>query len=328
MLGWIHGEIDRSVARASRPLGLLYADGFGAGLDARVAGVRDYVGPAPVVEVEWGRPRELSGLRVRTGRFPSPAARYLPPESRTGIVEEWRPSGSAPLCLVLAATGEEGLGRRRGLAVYLAAHGVGSLLLENPYYGVRRPRGQRGPLLRTVADQFAMNLATTEEAASLLRTFHEEGRLVGVTGYSQGGMMAAFGAAVSDFPVVVVPRGAARAAGPVFTDSALSRAMDWGALAAEAGSLEAARRRFLEALEPVRVDRFPPPREPRLAILVSSRDDGYVPPAEAEALHRHWAGSELRWVGGGHLTGVLLHHREHRRAILDAFERARGGRGT
>ncbi len=321
----LHTHLDRALARLASPLGKLYAHGFGDDLDARVGGVRDYVGPSATADLRWGRSRRVLGVTVRAGHFLSPAAPYLPPESRDGIVEAWMPRPDAPVCLVLAATAEESFGRRRPFARWLATHGVGAVLLENPFYGARRPAGQRGPYLRTVADQFAMNLATVEEAATLLRTFHEEGHVVGVTGYSQGGVMAAFAAAVSDFSLAVVPRGAARAAAPVFTESALSQAIHWEALAREAGGLEAARSRFLASLEPVRVDRYPPPRDPKRAIVVASRDDGFIPAAEAEALHRHWQGAELRWTEGGHLTGLVLHHDVHRRAILDAFGRTPTG---
>ena len=316
-----HRRVDRVLARLSLPAGRLYPDGFGAGLEARVAAVRDYEGAAEPVEIRWSRPRRLLGVTVRGGRFRSPAADVLPPESRQAHVERWIPDRRAPVLLVLAATAEEGVARRRPFARWLASRGVGAVLLENPFYGARRPEGQRGPILRTVADQFAMNLATVQEASALLRTFHEDGLEVGVTGYSQGGVMAAFAAAVSDFPVAAIPRGAARASEPIFTSGALSRQMRWDVLAREAGGLAAAKERFAAALAPVRLDRYPTPRDPSRAILVACRHDGFIPAEEAEALHRWWEGSELRWVDGGHLTGLVLHHHVHRRAVLDAFGR-------
>ena len=317
----VHATIDGTLARLTLPFAQLYADGFGEDLDARVEAVRDYRGPAPTVDIAWGSARTLLGVRVRRGTFRSPAAAYLPRESRDAVVEQWLPAGARAQCLILATTAEEFLVRRRPLAAWLARHRIGSVLLENPFYGERRPAGQRGPALRTVATQFAMNLATVEEAASLLRTLHLDGWEVGATGYSQGGVMSAFGAAVSDFPVAVVPRGAARAAAPIFTEGVLTRAIRWRTLAREAGSRGAAEARFREALEPVRVDRYPAPHDPSRAILVASRHDGFIPPEEAEALHAHWPGSELRWVEGGHLTGLVLHHQVHRRALLDAFGR-------
>lgn len=67
------------------------------------------------------------------------------------------------------------------------------------------------------------------------------------------------------------------------------------------------------------MDRYAPPLDPSRAILVSCRHDGFIPAEEAEALHAHWAGSEIRWVEGGHFTGLVLRHEAHRRALLDAF---------
>jgi hypothetical protein len=46
-----------------------------------------------------------------------------------------------PLCIQLAATGDQGLWkRRRFIAQPLLAQGIGSLILENAYYGSRRPK--------------------------------------------------------------------------------------------------------------------------------------------------------------------------------------------
>lgn len=321
----MHARFDRALARLTSPLGLLYPQGFGADLDTRVAQVRAHVADDAVVDIEWTRPRRRLGIEVRSGSFRSPAAAALPAQSARAQVEHWRLTRASPTCLILAATAEEGTMRRRPLARWLASQGIASLILENPFYGARRPSGQRGPLLRTVADQFAMNLATVVEACALLRTFHLQGCDVGVTGYSQGGVMAAFAGALSPFSVALVPRGAACSVEPVFTAEALSQSMHWDVLAREAGGIDAARRRFAEALTAVRLDRHPPPHDPARAILVSSRDDGFIPPREAERLHAHWPGSELRWTQGGHITGLVLHHGVHRKALLDAFARAPAG---
>lgn len=312
------------MARLAAPLGKLYPEGFGRDLELAVQRVKSFaISGAPVV-VSWSPTRTVFGVPVRQGRFESPAASYLPPESRFGLVEHWSAGARAPVCLVLASTAEEGFARRRPLARFLVSRGLSVVLVENAFYGTRRPLGQRGPMLRTVADQFAMNTATVEEACGLLRTFHEEGVEVGVTGFSQGGVMAAFAAALSNFAIAAVPRGAARASQPIFTEGALSDTIRWDVLAREAGSKKAARARFDEALSWVRLDLQPAPRDPRSAILVAGEHDGYIPAAEAEALHRHWPGSELRWTRGGHLTGLVLHHAVHRRALIDAFARRRG----
>lgn len=320
----VYALIDQAFARATTPARRLYADGFGDRdrLDSLVCGVRELgAEPPEPIELCWSRPRSSLGISVSRGYGESPAAAILPDESRDVLLERWLPRDDAPHCLILATTGEEGFANRRLLALWLARKGIASVIVENPYYGARRPKGQLGAAVRTVADQFAMNLATVMEIRSLLFGFVARDLDVGATGFSQGGMMAAFGAALSAFPVAVTPRGAACRAKSVFTRAALATTMRWDVLAAEAGSREAAERYFAECLEPVRVDRLPPPVAPRKAILVASRHDGFIPPAEAEALHAAWPGSELRWLSAGHVTGLVLRHPTHRRAILDAFAR-------
>lgn len=318
----VHAFIDRMFAKAMTPSRRLYADGFGerGRLESLVAGVRDVHEESVIpIEVQWGTPKSFGGTKIRRGELLSPAADVLPDGVQQVYLEEWTPHPDAPRCILLATTGEEGFMARRPLARWLAGQGIGSVILENAYYGQRRPKGQLGPAVRTVADQFAMNLATVVELRSLLAHFAEQELSVGATGFSQGGMMAAFGAALSDFPVSVSPRGAACAAEAVFTSAALTTTMRWDVLAVEAGSMESAREYFAECLEPVRLDRLPAPVAPERAILVASRNDGFIPPAEALALHEVWKGSELRWLNAGHVTGLVLQNRAHRRAIVDSF---------
>lgn len=304
----------------------LYADGWGdrRELDAMVAEMADGAlgREQPELSMVWtDRVPSRLGPTVSRGWFTSPRADDLPARSERGVVELMTPPGDdrPPLCILLAATGEEGFWFRRVFARKLVEEGLATLLLENPFYGARRPKGQRGPLVRTVRDQFAMNIATTQEARALLAWARREGYpRVGISGYSQGGIMAAFAAALSPAPVAVVPRGAGNSARPIFTHAALSRRISWPVLARELGSLSAAKDYFEACLAPVEVARYPAPVAPEAAILVSARNDGFVPPPEAEALHQHWPGSEIRWLSTSHILGAA-HMRPHQRAILDAF---------
>lgn len=311
----------------------LYPDGFGD-LDAlerlvdRVRGYDRAVEPLPL-DVRWEGPARAparDGVLVRPGRFRSPAADILPPASADGRFELWLPPGTGaaerpPVAVLLAATGEEGFGMRRGLARRLAAAGIGALMLENPFYGARRPPGQRMGLLRTVQDQFAMNCATVDEAVALMAWLRARGHArVGASGYSQGGMMAAFAGALSSAAVAVVPRAAGRAAAPIFTENALSRRFAWDRLARPFGDAELARQHFARCLQAVDVGRFAPPIDPSLCVLVAARHDRFVTPDQALALHRHWPGAELRWLAAGHLTGALRTG-DHFGAIACAFDR-------
>jgi hypothetical protein len=333
MLPTLHRLADLAMVSAV-PGARLYADGFGdrEALEEMVDHIRSRAISEPVatIDVRWDGPEQRRGAVLsRRGRFDSPLAARMPSESQEAVFELIEPRGPTsagprgarpPVCLLLAATGEEGFFLRRRFALGLAESGYGSLLLENPFYGARRPRGQLGPVLRTVEAQFAMNLATVAEARALLRWLVDRGHPgIGVSGYSQGGIMAAFAASLSDFPVAVVPRGAGSAAGPIFTNAALSRRIHWPRLASEMRGVDAARAYFLDCLEPVQVARFPPPLHPEAAVIINARGDGFVPPAEARALHAHWPGSQLRWIRSSHVIASVLHGRPQRRAILDAF---------
>lgn len=63
--------------------------------------------------------------------------------------------------------------RRRSLAHDLLADGIGTLILEGPYYNLRRPPGQMGSKVAAVADLVRLGAATIVEAlwlAALLRS--------------------------------------------------------------------------------------------------------------------------------------------------------------
>lgn len=322
----VHGAADELLTRAvGGPK--LFSGGFGAleELDMLVEVIRNYDAqlPAPIPDIAWDEPTIRGRAEVRRGTFESPASPLLPEPTRRARVELHLPrrGSTERVCLLLAATGEEGFTLRRRVVGDLLREHIGALLLENPFYGSRRPRGQRLSLLRTVRDQFAMNTATVDEARALLRWLAAQGYRPGASGYSQGGMMTAFAAALSDFPVAAVPCAAGLRAAPVFTEHALARRFDWNALARSFPSEAHAREHFARCLEPVDVGRFPSPTHPSSAILVGARFDGYIPEHEVAALHRHWTGAELRWVETGHLTGALLFKQVQVRAIVDAFER-------
>ncbi len=323
----LHRLADDAFGQAFRA-GVLYRQGFGdrALLERLVTSVRSYVREQPLGEVRmtWsGRSRGVLGADVRVGTFVSPAPTPLPEESRLGHVELWTPQHGArgAMCLVLAASGEEGFLRRRAFVRRLLDAGIAALLLENPFYGLRRPAGQHGPALRTVADQFAMNTATVDEARALLGWIRDEGYFPGVTGFSQGGFMAAFAAALVDFPVVAVPRGVGTSAVPVFTRSALSHGVRWKTLAAESGNEAQARADLAKYLAAVDLTQHAPPVAPELATILVARHDRFVPPEDGEALHRHWPGSRLAWSEAGHVTSLFLDGKEHARVVVEAFDR-------
>ncbi len=328
----IHSFADHALTFALK-LGLLYRDGFGdrAVLEHVVRSIETFTPARPAGDVVMryaGPAKTVRGGEIRLASFESPAPTPMPAECRTARVQIWTPARepNGAMCILLASTGDEGFRWREGLARRLLAQGIGSVILENPFYGSRRPHGQRGPVLRTVLDQFAMNTAMVDEARALLGWIRDAGRVAGVTGYSQGGFMAAFAAAFVDFPVVVVPRAAGTQAAPVLTEWALRRAVHWPSLARESGSVDKARAELARHLGVVDLTRFPAPVAPELATVLVARHDRVFPEHTGRALHAHWRGSELVVSNASHVTSALLNDDVHVGAVVAAFRRARGFR--
>lgn len=277
-------------------------------------------------EVTLSAQRREGRFLVQEGRFPSPAAvGPLPASSAEARFQLLLPPDAGPrppVCVFLAASGDHGYGLRRFLARPLVSQGMGALLLENPFYGSRRPPGQQGEAVRTVAEMLLMFRATAVEAVALLGWLLARGHpKVGISGYSMGGSMAAYSAALFPLPAAVIPLAVAHSASPVFTQGVLSALPDWEALGRTCGGKDAARQRLAEVLEGLAITQLPPLSNPRRAIIVAARQDGFVPSASTLRLLQHWRGAELRYVRGGHVSGLLAGRRIITRAVLDAFSR-------
>jgi pimeloyl-ACP methyl ester carboxylesterase len=290
----------------------------------------DTFGPPAPIDVHFrpGR-RRIDGLHVFEGFFESPDMGLpLPPESRTAYFQLVLPRGAfngqlPPVCIHLAGSGDATYTGRRILSAPLArSKGIGALILQNPYYGERKPADQYGTKLNRVTDQFLMNIATIEEARSLLRWLREDGYpYVGITGYSMGGYVSALTAQLTDFPIAAIPCAAGNTVIDPVVFSPLSRIYDWEQLQRELDEEMSARELMAEIMGRFAIDRHGDLKHPELAVLLGSIRDEFIPPGEVVALHNHWSGSELRWIDAGHTTGWALHGEEIRDAIATAFRR-------
>jgi pimeloyl-ACP methyl ester carboxylesterase len=308
--------LDRLYARFSNRL-LFFKDGWGdlARLrELRQAGVRT---AAPrFLTVRWEETEEAGTAVLRRGRFTSPYEDLpLPAESREAYLE------LVPVCLHFAATGDEGFSRRRlALALPLLASGIGSLILENPYYGRRRPPDQHRKMLNRFSDLWAMGGAAVAEGRGLLAWLRQEGHTrLGVCGISMGGSMAAQVAALEPGPVAMVGCVTAHSASAVFTEGILSRYLAWDTLEGQLDGQGGAVALMRELLAITDIRGLPPLKCPSAAFLVAAADDAYVPSASARLLHDHWPGSTLRWLRGGHVGAFLFHRPAFLVAIRDAF---------
>jgi len=283
-------------------------------------------GPPGSVEVRWTRRSREGALVVQDGEFASPVdTSMLPAEAHTGHVRLVLPREGyrGAICVQLAATSDEGFQRRHvALAVPLAERGVASLILENPYYGARRPAHQAGPDLQHFVDLLAMARTCVEEARALVGWLVREGfGPIVLHGVSMGGQLAVLTAQLLEVPVAVAPCIAPHNGAAVYNEGLLTTCCAWDVLAGPMGSVEAAKAHMREAFAYTDVRRFPRPLRPDAVVVVGARRDAFVPPESAEIIHGHLPGSTLRWLEAGHVGAFLLYRRAFMAAIVDALGR-------
>lgn len=303
--------LDRTYSRLARVP--FFEDGWGDLIPLR------WQDPSDPIDVEWAEVKHSKRETLREGVFTSPHAPHMPKVSKRARFLLVTPPGPmrGPAVVHMAATGDEGYQRRLlSMARPLLKRGVSSAILENPYYGARRPAGQTGAGIRTVGDLLHMGTGSVREGAALVEWLATKGfGPVGVTGVSMGGQMAATVTALVDRPIASVPCLPSHSATVVFCEGLLSKGVVWRALGP---TEQAARRRLRVLLEDTDIRGLPAPRAPRASILFGARLDRYVPGYSTTALHRHWGGSELHWLRGGHVHSFIA----HRRKFMDGIVRA------
>jgi hypothetical protein len=300
-----------------------FADGWGDRMLCDAIAPETLFGrPIPAIRMKVGASKRAFGGVLVDGSFDSPEER-LPECSRLARVRLLLPEGEPRgVAVHLAASGDQGFAVRLRFAAPLLERGLGAVVLENPFYGDRRPQNQIGPAVRSVSDLHLMGAATFQEGRALLRWLREglHVPLVGVTGYSMGGQMAAMVGASVPFPCAAVPVAPTCSPDSVLENELIRHVAHWAALAGEGEDAEAARRGLCALLARFSVTALPPPRCPEAAIVVGTAQDGIVPPSEMRCIAEHW-GSELRWLDAGHVSAVIRHQGDMRRALSDAFDR-------
>ncbi|XP_061541437.1 protein ABHD18 isoform X6 [Phycodurus eques] len=139
---------------------------------------------------------------IHDGVFTSPLEHLVPGilpteavKARFQFIVPKRWQSNRPVCIHLAGTGDHFFWRRRTLMArpMVKEAGMASLLLENPYYGYRKPKDQLRSCLKNVSDLFVMGGALILESSVLLHWLETEGYSpVGMTGISMGGYADSF----------------------------------------------------------------------------------------------------------------------------------------
>uniref|UniRef100_A0A8D8ZUF8 Protein ABHD18 n=2 Tax=Cacopsylla melanoneura TaxID=428564 RepID=A0A8D8ZUF8_9HEMI len=382
--------------------------------------------------VNIDKKEETNEYKLLEGHFISPFGQYLPDlvpdESKKAyfqvlIPKAWETDKSnyRPMVIHMAGTGDHYFWRRRNLIAkpLLKESNIGSIILENPFYGHRKPAKQVASILHNVSDIFVMGGCLMLEALVLFHWCEREGfGPLGVTGLSMGGHMASLAATNWPKPLVLVPCLSWSTASGVFTEGVLSGAIPWDLLedqyrrehtfkdeiekmmtlidgdAYRAGEhfartypsslismgenisppstptpttpatpspnvdLMTSQERhnllasihnklglltewtsgntdlnvktregfhFMRGImnQCTHLANFDTPVDTSLIISVCAKDDGYVPQEGVMDLRDIWPGCEVRYIDGGHVLAFVLHQKDFRNAIRDAFNRAR-----
>ncbi|HUS66395.1 MAG TPA: hypothetical protein VMZ28_17780 [Kofleriaceae bacterium] len=255
-------------------------------------------GAASVADASWP-----SRYRATYPGYQEDLARYAANATARARIYRGEGDGRAVVvCLHGWGAGRPWLDERAFLVPYLLRIGLDVALLQLPFHGQRTPvqAPRSGSLFLTshlVRTNEAFGQAIHDARALTLALRARGAPSVGVLGMSLGAYVGALWSGLDD---------------DLAFAGALIPAVSLGALWWSHGEGMPARRRAErsgvdeQALAEVFAVHAPLARPSRLArerhFIAASRGDRITPPAQAEALWRHWGEPEMVWMAGGHLA--------------------------
>lgn len=305
------------------------------------------------VTKEW----TTSSHRYVQGSFESPVVnalrRYAPTALEHGFPREChqchfemvmpadaaRATGGA--VVQLAGTGDHFFWRRRTfIANDLATdHGITSIIIENPYYGQRKPKGQMGSSIRYITDLMLIGFGCMAETSVVLRYARAMGiqGKMGITGISLGGFNAAIAASGYDGEAYMALCVAPSQASEVFTEGVLADSVGWPALDAQKqevvrmlsehipftrypGDTRGIVTAVLDDVAALSV--YPQPVRTDAIVTVAARHDAYIPLQNQLSISNVYPGCEVREVDGGHVTAIAMGWKCFQAAIVAAQRKA------
>jgi len=313
--------------------------------------------PASVITIDKEESQDDAVLL--TGQFPTPILNYLEPDSiphevQTAHFQAVLPRSSLsrsdpvrPLVLQYAGTGDHFYWRRRSLMAgpMVKEREIGSILIENPYYGLRKPRKQLRSSLFYVSDLFVMGAALILESQVLLAWARQEGYSPLVLhGISMGGHMAGLSAAACHDHVGLVPCLAATSGSVTFCQGVMSKAINWKQLEDQLASdnlystdvwplvhspepyqppdsLTASF--FMRCLmdECTHIANYSPPVDTELVEMVMAEYDAYQPGYGVTPLDQLYPGCRKTIIPEGHIRSYLFYQNVFRDAIYRVVDR-------
>ena len=281
------------------------------------------------------------------GSFKSPLSSYvdLPPEVQTCHFWSSIPKNNCRATVIhFAGTGDHFFWKRKiFLSKHLLMHNIGSIIVENPFYGVRRPKGQFRSSLRYVSDLLVLGGALVMEGNVLINYINKQ--KLGVpclTGISLGGYSCSLAASNCETPIPVIPALSWTTASNVFTQGILSHVVTWKSLSSkmdDVGPLiehdllsriktktdisESRTRDFLfDILEQTtHLGNYSPLVDPELATVLVAAYDSYIPKNTDSLTEVVWPGASTVTLDSGHIAAILKHRNDYIKAIVDTIDR-------
>jgi len=236
---------------------------------------------------------------------------------------------------------------------------VASIILENPYYGLRKPKTQLRSSLHHVSDLFLMGACIIMESQVLLKWAQEEGfGPLCCHGISMGGNMACLAASAWPLPIGLVPCLSWTSGSVTFCQGVMSKAINWELMKKQLTMVEEYKkdvwslvnspefdsekrynsvyrvevtqgRQHCEALHFMRglmdecthLGNYPRPVDTELVELVLAEYDAYQPRQGVVPLQDLWPGCRTRTIKEGHIRSYLLNQHVFRTAIYDVLDR-------
>lgn len=307
---------------------------------------------------------------ILEGNFTSPFVDHLPdvlPQEchracfQAVLPNRWTwPGQLKPLVLQFAGTGDHFFWRRRKLMALpmVKEKGIGSIILENPFYGVRKPRGQLRSSLRHVSDLFVMGAQLILESRVLLNWAENEGYGPFCShGISMGGHMASLAASAYPKPIALVPCLTATSASVTFCQGVMAKAINWNQLTQQYqqnqqyksqlwhlvespefgerdkftsifsskpdGHSYAETVQFMRGImdECTHMKNYDIPVDPELIFIVAAEHDAYQPRHSVIPLPEIWPSANIRYIKEGHIKSYLFYQHIFREAIYDSLDR-------
>ncbi|XP_055855782.1 protein ABHD18 [Episyrphus balteatus] len=196
----------------------------------------------PDYPIEITKKANYPDCTILEGNFKTPFEFHLPglvPKAsqkahfQVILPTKWADEKHKPMCIHLAGTGDHFYWRRRNFIAkpLLREANIGGIILENPFYGLRKPENQVRSNLRNVSDIFVMGGCLILECLVLLHWCERNGYgPLGITGMSMGGHMASLAATNWPKPLVLVPCLSWSTASAVFTTGVMSHSINWDML--------------------------------------------------------------------------------------------------